>query len=140
MQIANRYAPWKIANGAENFVLQALQFHFFSAMLRFSLYSIWADLTENTTFNSSFIVVGAFTDPFPRNDRLLIRLLHSNGYVTILIYLYFSSTYCHYVKHYMRLYLQGYNAVYSVEGQGTFRRNMSPPSSESENKPSKKSA
>jgi hypothetical protein len=27
MQYVNRCAPWKIANGAENFVLQALQFY-----------------------------------------------------------------------------------------------------------------
>jgi hypothetical protein len=27
VQIANRCAPWKIANGAENLVLQALQFY-----------------------------------------------------------------------------------------------------------------
>jgi hypothetical protein len=28
VQIANRYAPWKISNDAENFVLQALQFQY----------------------------------------------------------------------------------------------------------------
>jgi hypothetical protein len=31
----------------------------------------------------------------------------------------------------------GYNVMYSVESQSTFRRNMSPPSSESKNKPSR---
>jgi hypothetical protein len=34
-------------------------------------------------------------------------------------------------------YLLGYNAVYSVERQPTFRRNISPPSSGSKNKPRK---
>jgi hypothetical protein len=34
--------------------------------------------------------------------------------------------------------LQGYNAVYFVESLVTFRRNMSPPSSGSKNKPNKK--
>jgi hypothetical protein len=34
--------------------------------------------------------------------------------------------------------LLGYNPVYSVESQPTFRRNMSPPSSGSKYKPSKK--
>jgi hypothetical protein len=37
-------------------------------------------------------------------------------------------------------YLLGYNAVYSVESQPMFRRNTSPPSSGSKNKPSKKPA
>jgi hypothetical protein len=36
------------------------------------------------------------------------------------------------------LYLLGYNAMHSVESQPTFRRNMSPPSSGSKNKPSNK--
>jgi hypothetical protein len=36
--------------------------------------------------------------------------------------------------------LQGYNAIYSVEIQLTFRRNISPPSSVSKNKPSNKPA
>jgi hypothetical protein len=49
-------------------------------MLGSSLYSLWAEPTENTAFNSSFIVVGVFTDPLPRNGRLPIRLLHNNGY------------------------------------------------------------
>jgi hypothetical protein len=34
-------------------------------------------------------------------------------------------------------YLLGYNAMYRTESQPTFRRNMSPPSSGSKNKPSK---
>jgi hypothetical protein len=37
-------------------------------------------------------------------------------------------------------YLLGYNAVYSVESQLMFRRNIAPPSSGSKNKPSKKPA
>jgi hypothetical protein len=36
--------------------------------------------------------------------------------------------------------LLGYNAVYSVESQPTFQRNISPPFSRSKNKPSKKPA
>jgi hypothetical protein len=44
-----------------------------------SLYSLGADQTENTAFNSSSIFVGFFTDPLPINGRLLIRLLHGNG-------------------------------------------------------------
>jgi hypothetical protein len=43
------------------------------------LYSLGEDPTENTAFNSSIIFVGVFTYPLPRNGRLLIRLLHSNG-------------------------------------------------------------
>jgi hypothetical protein len=43
-----------------------------------SLYSLGADPTQNSTFNSSSIVVGVFTNPLPRSGRLLIRLLHSN--------------------------------------------------------------
>jgi hypothetical protein len=43
------------------------------------LYSLGADPTENTAFNISSFVVGVFTDPLPRNGRLLIHLLHSNG-------------------------------------------------------------
>jgi hypothetical protein len=35
-------------------------------------------------------------------------------------------------------YLLGYNAVYSVEEEPTFRKNISPPSSGSKNKPSEK--
>jgi hypothetical protein len=35
-------------------------------------------------------------------------------------------------------YLQGYNAIWSVESQPTSQRNMSPPCSGSKNKPSKK--
>jgi hypothetical protein len=38
------------------------------------------------------------------------------------------------------LYLLRYNAVQSIESQPTFRRNISPPSSGSKNKPSKKSS
>jgi hypothetical protein len=38
-----------------------------------------ADRTENNAFNGSSIVVGVCTDPLPRNNRSLIRLLHSNG-------------------------------------------------------------
>jgi hypothetical protein len=38
---------------------------------------------------------------------------------------------------YVKLYPLGFNAVYSVESEATFRRNMSPPSSESTNNPSK---
>jgi hypothetical protein len=41
---------------------------------------------------------------------------------------------------YEEFYLLGYNDVSSVESQQTFRRNMSPPSSESKNNPSKKQA
>jgi hypothetical protein len=37
-------------------------------------------------------------------------------------------------------YLLGYNAMYFVESQPTFRRNMSATSSRSKNKPSKKPA
>jgi hypothetical protein len=37
-------------------------------------------------------------------------------------------------------YLLGYNTMKSVESQATFRRNISPPSSRSKNKPSKKQA
>jgi hypothetical protein len=36
------------------------------------------------------------------------------------------------------LYLLGYNAMYSVENPSMFRKRMSPPSSVSMNKPSKK--
>jgi hypothetical protein len=39
---------------------------------------------------------------------------------------------------YEEFYLLGYNAVYFVGSQPTFRRNMSPPSTGSKNKPSKK--
>jgi hypothetical protein len=39
---------------------------------------------------------------------------------------------------YDEFYLLGYNAVYSIESQPTFRKNMSPPSSGSKNKQSKK--
>jgi hypothetical protein len=41
---------------------------------------------------------------------------------------------------YEEYYLLWYNAVYSVESQPTFRRNISPPSSGSKNKQSKKPA
>jgi hypothetical protein len=39
---------------------------------------------------------------------------------------------------YAEFYLLGHNAMYSVESQPTFRRNLSPPSSGSKNKLSKK--
>jgi hypothetical protein len=41
---------------------------------------------------------------------------------------------------YKEYYLLGYNAVYSVENKPTFRRNISPRSSGSKNKPNKKPA
>jgi hypothetical protein len=44
-----------------------------------SLYSFGVDPRENTTFSSSSIVIGTFTNLLPRNDRLLIHLLKSNG-------------------------------------------------------------
>jgi hypothetical protein len=53
-----------------------------SAGLGSSLYSVWADTTGNTAFNS-FSVVGVFTDQLHRNGRLLIRLLHSNGHTRL---------------------------------------------------------
>jgi hypothetical protein len=37
-------------------------------------------------------------------------------------------------------YVRGYNAVQFIENQQTFRKDMSPPTSVSENKPSKKPA
>jgi hypothetical protein len=49
-----------------------------SAGLGSALYSLGVDPTKNTAFNSSSIV-GVSTDPFPRNGRLFIRLLHTNG-------------------------------------------------------------
>jgi hypothetical protein len=41
---------------------------------------------------------------------------------------------------YEEFYIVGYNVVYSVENQPVFRRNISPQSSGSKNKPSKKAA
>jgi hypothetical protein len=36
MNIANRSAPWKIASGTENFVLQSLQFQLLGFCLNFT--------------------------------------------------------------------------------------------------------
>jgi hypothetical protein len=56
-----------------------ISFNHLWAGLGSSLYSFGADPAENTTFNSSFIIVGVFTYPLPRCGRLFIRLLRSNG-------------------------------------------------------------
>jgi hypothetical protein len=44
----------------------------------YSVYSPGMDPTENTVSNNSSIVLDVFTDPFSRNGRLLIRVLHIN--------------------------------------------------------------
>jgi hypothetical protein len=93
MQIADRCAPVKVANSAENFVLQALQFHQMSAArLVSSLYNGGADphkippptlllLLSWRLPSDRLEIVSARTcyRPLLRNRYLFIRLLHSNG-------------------------------------------------------------
>jgi hypothetical protein len=70
MQIANRCAPWKISNGAENFVLQALQFQYMvvcckhtgGASMRHSnnlLYPFINPLTDHAE-NTAFLLLRRF--------------------------------------------------------------------------------
>jgi hypothetical protein len=60
------------------------------------------------------------------------------------VYLYLDNTICRVLGSHSggceEVYLLRYNAVYSVESQPKFQRNISSPSSESKNKPRKRPA